>query len=411
MLTAGGTSGHRRIVSVEVEYTATTHVHHYNVAHDADAFTHTFTCDAAGCYDTTYSEACELTENKCDKCNTTYTEDQIKTALFALEAGQSLPGNTYQLTGKVLRINTAYDSKYGNVTFTMKIGENEVEAFRASGEKAETVKPGDTVTVKGGLTNYNGTYQFSAGTILTLTEGELTAEEKVAEVKTWLTLPEAVENVITLPTLPDWAEGVKITWTSATPASVDLSEDGTKLELKPGDADAEVVITASIACEGATAQEKTFTVKVPAKPAEGANSVTYDPATKYADVDSNVDVTTETVENVTITFAANDGTAPKYYKNGTAIRAYAKNTIKISAPGGNVITKITITFGTSDGNNEITADGGTYADGVWTGSAQTVVFTIGGTSGQRRIAKIVVEYAPAPAAADAPAAILPGKKN
>ncbi len=410
ILTAGGTSGHRRITSVVVTYVATTHEHHYNVAHDAGTFMHTYTCDAEGCYDKSYSAACALENNKCSACNETYTEQQIKDALFALTKGQSLPGTTYQLTGKVLRIDSAYDSKYGNVTFTMKIDGKEVQAYRTSGEKAETVKPGDTVAVKGGLTNYNGTYQFSAGTILNLTEGELTAEEKVAEVKNWLTLPEAADNTITLPEVPDWANGVSLSAESNKTAS--LTVEGTTLKLIPGDADTDVTVTVTISCEGATSVTKEFTVKVPAKLPEGSGTATYDPSKKYT---ANTKVTTETVDDVTLVFSKGQGSNdPQYYTGGTAIRAYAKNTITISVPAGKLISKITITFGSGGDSNAITADGGTYADGVWTGSAQSVVFTIGGTNGNRRIAKIEVVYAPAAAAAavSAPAevAVLPGKQ-
>ncbi len=88
--------------------------------------------------------------------------------------------------------------------------------------------------------------------------------------------------------------------------------------------------------------------------------------------------------------------APKYYANGAAVRAYGGNTFTIS--GGKVaIQKIEITFGTGDGSNELTADKGTLADGVWTpaeGEANTnnVKFTVGGTSGQRRIAALKVTY-------------------
>ncbi len=88
--------------------------------------------------------------------------------------------------------------------------------------------------------------------------------------------------------------------------------------------------------------------------------------------------------------------APKYYTNGTAVRAYGGNTFTIS--GDKVaIQKIEITFGTSDGSNELTADKGTLTDGVWTpadGDANTnnVKFTVGGTTGNRRIAALKVTY-------------------
>ena len=56
------------------------------------------------------------------------------------------------------------------------------------------------------------------------------------------------------------------------------------------------------------------------------------------------------------------------------------------------IAKIEITFGSSDGSNEITTDEVTYSNGTWTGSASSVTFTISGTSGNRRIKKVKVTY-------------------
>ena len=84
--------------------------------------------------------------------------------------------------------------------------------------------------------------------------------------------------------------------------------------------------------------------------------------------------------------------APKYYTSGTAIRAYGGNTFTVSSETKN-ISRIVITFGSSDGSNAITADVGTYENGTWTGSATSVVFTIGGTSGHRRLASVEVTFA------------------
>ena len=104
-------------------------------------------------------------------------------------------------------------------------------------------------------------------------------------------------------------------------------------------------------------------------------------------------VTEEELDSIiTITFdKGTNSNAPKYYTTGTAVRAYGGNTITVSADG-KTIKSITITFGSDDGTNEITADLGTYNNGTWSGSASEVVFTIGGTKGNRRIASISVTY-------------------
>ena len=99
----------------------------------------------------------------------------------------------------------------------------------------------------------------------------------------------------------------------------------------------------------------------------------------------------ETYTGTNFSIAFNKGSnsnAPTYYTNGTAIRAYGSNTFTVTSEAN--ITKIVITFGSSDGSNAITADVGTYSNGTWTGSANSVTFTIGGTKGNRRIASIAV---------------------
>ena len=93
--------------------------------------------------------------------------------------------------------------------------------------------------------------------------------------------------------------------------------------------------------------------------------------------------------NFNVSFAG-AGTSAQYYTNGTSVRAYAKNTFTVSSD--KTIAKVEITFGTGDGSNAITTDVGNYQNGTWIGSAKSVTFTVGGTSGHRRIAAITVHY-------------------
>ena len=92
----------------------------------------------------------------------------------------------------------------------------------------------------------------------------------------------------------------------------------------------------------------------------------------------------------TITFGkgTNNNNGPKYYTDGTAIRAYGGNTVTVAADAN--MSQIAFTFGTGDKSNAITASTGTYSDGTWTGDAASVVFTISGTSGHRRFASVAV---------------------
>ncbi len=106
--------------------------------------------------------------------------------------------------------------------------------------------------------------------------------------------------------------------------------------------------------------------------------------------ENGVEIGSKTKAPITVTFAAGTNkNAPKYYTSGDAVRTYAGNTVTIN--GAN-ISKVVFTFGASDGSNAILADSGELAENVWTGSATEVVFTIDGTSGNRRIAKMEVTY-------------------
>ena len=96
-------------------------------------------------------------------------------------------------------------------------------------------------------------------------------------------------------------------------------------------------------------------------------------------------------ENFTLSF--NKGTnsnSPKYYTDGTAIRIYGGGYMVVSS--SKKLVKIVLTFGTGDKTNAITTDVGAYDSGIWTGSSKSVTFTIGGTSGHRRIASVTVTY-------------------
>ena len=92
----------------------------------------------------------------------------------------------------------------------------------------------------------------------------------------------------------------------------------------------------------------------------------------------------------TVTFAGggNDG---KYYTTGSAIRVYGGGTMTISAKGGGKLTKILITYdGTNKPASANEVNCGTYdpETGLWTGEAETVVFTRPSGSGHWRVKAI-----------------------
>ena len=109
------------------------------------------------------------------------------------------------------------------------------------------------------------------------------------------------------------------------------------------------------------------------------------------------DMTAQTIafgpsSNFSLVFAkGTNSNAPKYYNSGTAVRAYGGNTFALSSTDYK-FTQIEIAFSSGEGSNTISTNVGTYEDGTWTGNSKEVTFTIGGTTGHRRIASVTVTY-------------------
>ena len=105
-------------------------------------------------------------------------------------------------------------------------------------------------------------------------------------------------------------------------------------------------------------------------------------------------ITSVTQMPVTVSFAKGSGSnPPAYYTTGTAVRAYAKNTITVSSALGKVVG-VEFVFSTtekeSDNSNGITANTGSLTLPTWTGSEESVTFTVSGDKGHRRIQKLEV---------------------
>jgi|GEM_PF-5033316 len=110
---------------------------------------------------------------------------------------------------------------------------------------------------------------------------------------------------------------------------------------------------------------------------------------------SNGDVV-ETINSTSFSVTFDKGTnsnTPKYYNSSVtipAIRLYGGGTMKVSST--QTMTKVELGFGSGDGSNTISANSGSYSNGVWTGSASEVIFSVGGTSGNRRFATIKIYW-------------------
>ena len=104
------------------------------------------------------------------------------------------------------------------------------------------------------------------------------------------------------------------------------------------------------------------------------------------------DISSYKGQNFSISFdKGSNKNGPKYYTSGTAVRVYGANSFTISS--SKTITSIKFTFSSGEGTNEITADKGSFSTDTWTGSANSVKFTVGGSTGHRRIKMISVSFA------------------
>ncbi len=135
----------------------------------------------------------------------------------------------------------------------------------------------------------------------------------------------------------------------------------------------------------------------PEQPGTGGGTTTKTAKVTFSSLysaDTDVDGKSIAIDsNVSVTFnKASSGTAPKYYKSGTSVRVYYKSNFVIQST--KTITKITFTYGSSDGSLAITVDNGSFSTPDWTGSSSKVTFSVGATntSGQRRISAIEVTY-------------------
>lgn len=92
----------------------------------------------------------------------------IVNAAYTLEDGAAM-SKTQRLFGTVTAINTAWSDEYKNITVNMVVAGLEdyvLQCYRLSGEGADKLAEGDTITVTGTIKNYKGTVEFDKGCTL-----------------------------------------------------------------------------------------------------------------------------------------------------------------------------------------------------------------------------------------------------
>ncbi len=103
------------------------------------------------------------------------TPEEILNAAYELPLNGVLSGgHKYTLTGVITEIPSAWSDQYGNITVVMVVNgmtDKPIECFRLSGEGANNLMVGDTITVTGEILKYdnkteNGKVEFNAGCTL-----------------------------------------------------------------------------------------------------------------------------------------------------------------------------------------------------------------------------------------------------
>ena len=91
-------------------------------------------------------------------------QSAILDAAYALADGVAMT-DPVTLIGKIVKIDTEWNEKYGNITVTIDCGDETrlIMCYRLAGEGAKDLKVGDTITVTGIMKNYKGTIEFDAG--------------------------------------------------------------------------------------------------------------------------------------------------------------------------------------------------------------------------------------------------------
>ena len=101
------------------------------------------------------------------------TPAEIVAAAYALQPGEVMEG-AQTLTGKIINVDTPYNSGYKNITVTIEVKgceDKPIMCYRLKGTGADVIAVGDTITVTGTVINYQHTsgdteLEFDAGSMI-----------------------------------------------------------------------------------------------------------------------------------------------------------------------------------------------------------------------------------------------------
>lgn len=306
--------------------------------------------------------------------------------------------------GGTVKSNTAYSSKYSNFDVVIDDGTTEFTFFRLtaipgwSEAEVQALKADDlkdyTVVAHGTGTKYNSTYELAQGCALDTAEAPAISALAFGEAsysKTVNGTDEATFNAASKLTVT--GKTGTLVWSVTDPT--DPADDKVKvLDASAGTVtiysdvtDRTVTIRVELEEDSTIFAECDLVITV-----GGSEAVTESVTFSEAGYENQQVVENVSIGDCTVTFAkGSNSNAPKYFTTGAAVRAYGGNTITFTVSSAN-ITSIVLTFASGEGSNAITSDVGTFDTNTWSGESDTVVLTIGGTSGHRRIASIQVTY-------------------
>ena len=105
-------------------------------------------------------------------------------AAYELKEGKSLEYES-TLTGVITSVDTPWSDTYKNITVTIQVPGREdkpIQCYRLSGEGADGLAVGDTITVTGTLKNYMGKVEFDQGCeVIDIVKGEAPVEPEEPE--------------------------------------------------------------------------------------------------------------------------------------------------------------------------------------------------------------------------------------
>lgn len=357
---------------------------------------------------------------------TTETIANILAAASSLEHEAKLEGN-YETTGTVKSISEAYNSQFGNVTFILTDGTNDIECYRAKGSEAANIAVGDTVTVVGEVQKFYEKIEFAYPTITARTAGQgggntggneggneggntgetantisgaLSANASLAEGDT-STNSYTVTGVVAGITEAYNSQYGNVTFNITDGTLQVLVYRATGAEAANLAKNDTVTITGQIKNYYGTLQfvNATITSRVAGEPddLEGAVVVTisdYAAANSWANGTQYSTLNFDEFTTITATGSSNTG---KYYTSGQNWRIYQNESPSVTVTSTKTIASIMIEYA-SQNTGALTLNGTVVISGaVVEVNGTTVTFSVGNTgsatNGQARITSITIVYA------------------